>query len=250
MSTANHRSLIIHLVLAVGGLVCLTVASTFHMDILKVSVDHLVAELGALFLIVGVLHWFHEMAVRKEMLREVSSSVVGSLSLHDAGVVECRTNAREVNDRAHWETAASLTIGFHHSPNVMINFFDILKERCRNGRSTKLMVIDPGCPAADGYSGYPQGTKAKASERVRTLLDMVQEAAGARPDLIRVLFHQRVLRYSFIRTDEHTWIKFFTNSPNRMQVPALKIVAGSRFASFLEDDISLLEKTCRDFPTK
>jgi hypothetical protein len=190
------------------------------------------------------------MALRNEMLREVSASVVGSLSLHDAGVVECRTNARDVNDRVHWETASRLTVGFHHSPNVMINFFDILKERCRNSRATELIVIDPGCPAADLYSGNPQGAKVKAAQRVRELLEMVQEASGGRPDLIRVLFHQRVLRYSFIRTDEHTWIKFFANSPNRMQVPALKIVSNSRFASFLECDITSLEKSCRDIQTK
>jgi len=55
-----------------------------------------------------------------------------------------------------------------------------------------------------------------------------------------ILFHDRVLRYSFIQTDDFIWVKFFTNSPERAEVPALKVRAGTPLFKFFNDDAQRL----------
>ncbi|HEY2971523.1 MAG TPA: hypothetical protein VGJ48_03340 [Pyrinomonadaceae bacterium] len=60
------------LVLILSGVVLLAVANTFHRTIFKVDIDHLLAEIGALLLVVGFLHFLFELRLRQEMIREIS----------------------------------------------------------------------------------------------------------------------------------------------------------------------------------
>ena len=57
---------------------------------------------------------------------------------------------------------------------------------------------------------------------------------------VKVVEHDRVLRYSFIETEECVWIKFFTNSRGRATVPALKVKAGTPMYAFLCNDTQRL----------
>ena len=65
---------------------------------------------------------------------------------------------------------------------------------------------------------------------------------------IRLLYHDRVMRYSFIGTNEYLWVKFFTNSPHRAVVPALKIRAGTPLFEFFRQDIQRLMELSSESP--
>jgi hypothetical protein len=77
-SMVRHRSLIIFLGLFVLGAVLIGAANTFQYEWLKVPLDRLLAEVGALVLVVGMLHWFFEFGLRTEMMREVAYTAVGA----------------------------------------------------------------------------------------------------------------------------------------------------------------------------
>ncbi len=114
----------VRLILAGIGLLFLVVASTFHFSVLKVSVDDLLAEVGALLLVLGVLHFLFEMRLRREMLREVAESVLGNQRIYDAGLSDCVMNSRNVNETAAWKTALTLTVGLQYSPKFFEDFHD------------------------------------------------------------------------------------------------------------------------------
>jgi hypothetical protein len=57
---------------------------------------------------------------------------------------------------------------------------------------------------------------------------------------VRLVFHDSVLRYSFVMTDEYVWITFFTNSSGRTMVPAFKVRAGTPLFKFFHEDIRRL----------
>jgi hypothetical protein len=241
----NYRSVIIFLVMGIIGLLLIAVSQTFHLELLKVDVEKLVAEIGALILIVGILHWFFDLGLRQEMLREVAGTVVGSTLLHDSGLESCKLDSKDVDERAHWSQSANLTIGNQYSPKFFKDFHDVLKKRCERGSPTTVLVIQPDCAAA-GYlraSIAPTPDVKKAVDEILSLLDQVDKDKKRH---VKIAFHDRVLRYSFIQTDESIWIKFFTNSSERVNVPALKVRSDSQLFDFFKADVKRLLETSRE----
>jgi len=241
---AKHRSLIIFLALFVFGAVLIGASNTFHYEWLKVQLDRLMAEVGALILVVGILHWAFEFGLRKAMLSEVAGTVVGSAHLHDSGLVSCNMNARHVDESVHWSQSANLTIGYQYSPSFFKEIHEVLRQRCRSGLPTTVAILRANGAAArylhDSTTGTP--TIGKSVAEIVALLEEVSVGEKA----CTLLFHDRVLRYSFIQTDEHVWIKFYANSAARTTVPALKVSAGTPLFNFFANDIKrLLEEHCR-----
>lgn len=236
---ARHRSIIITLVLVVLGFLLIGASQTFHAEWEKIYVDRLVAEVGALLLVIGVLHWFFELGLRKEMLREVSGTVVGSSRLHDSGLETCSMNSRQVEERAHWSRCANLIVGRQYSPRFFKEFHDVLRERCTHGLPTVVIILRPDGVAAryleESMTGVPQVEE--CGKEIARLLGQIDTATKKHT---RLLFHDRVLRYSFVMTDENIWITFFTNSPDRTAVPAFKVRAGTPLFEFFAEDIKRL----------
>lgn len=242
---ARYRSVIVLLGLGVFGFILIGTSQTFHFEWFKVQLDRLVAEVGALILVVGILHWLFDLGLRKEMLREVSGTVVGSTLLHDSGLETCSMNSRQVDDSAHWSQCANLTIGRQYSPKFFKDFYDVLKGRCTHGLPTTVTILRPDGAAArylrESMTGRP--TVEEYAKEIRSLLQQIDTGAKK---CTRLLFHDRVLRYSFIQTDEYVWIKFFTNSPERATVPAFKVRAGTQLFGFFADDIKRLLEQSRE----
>ena len=242
---AKHRSWIITFIMATFGLAMITLANAFHYEWEKIELDRLVAEVGALVLVVGILHWFFEFFLRKEMLREVSVAVIGNTRLHDNGLVSCTMDSRQVQDREHWMHTASLTIGLQYSPKFFKDFHDTLRFRCASKLPTTVAVLRSDGTAAHYLTESKTGNAAVA-ECIREITALLVEAAKGGATTVRLMFHDRVLRYSFIRTDEFIWVKFFTNSPDRATVPAFKIRAETPLFEFFDSDIRRLLEQSRD----
>jgi hypothetical protein len=205
----------------------------------KVELDRLIAEIGALFLIVGVLHLFFDLGLRDEMLREVARTVTGSTILHDAGLESCSMNSRQVEDRVHWARCSILIIGRLYSTRFLKDFNELIKERCELGLPTVVTVL-----AADGSAakylqdpGIGAGTVQKSAEETAILLADIDRGAKKH---IRLSFHDRIMRYSFIQTNEYIWITFYRNSPGRATVPSFKVRAGTPLYDFFNEDIQKL----------
>jgi len=235
----RHRSTIITLVLGMLGFVLIGLAHTFHFEWAKIQVDRLVAEVGALLLVVGILHWLFELGLRKEMLREVSGTVVGSTLLHDSGLASCSLNSRQVDDREHWSRCANLTIGIQYSPKFFKDFHDVLRSRCERGLRTTVTVLRAEGAAARYLQESGTGN-AGVRECVAEIANVLEQIDTGEKKYTQLLRHDRVLRYSFIQTDEFVWVKFFTNSPERATVPAFKVRAGTPLFEFFSNDIKHL----------
>lgn len=82
-------------------------------------------------------------------------------------------------------------------------------------------------------------------ECVHEIERLLREADEGR-GYVKVKMHDRVMRYSFIRTEQRIWIKFFTNVPYRTVVPAMRLDRGSELFGFFETDIRKLEKVSHD----
>jgi len=65
------------LILVSSGLLLILIGNAFDYRLLKVNVAELLAHIGALLLIVGLLHWIFETSMRRQMMREIVETVVG-----------------------------------------------------------------------------------------------------------------------------------------------------------------------------
>ena len=230
-----------NLTLGVSGLACLLVAQTFHLTLLKVSLDHLLAEVGALFLLVGVLHFLFEMRIRKEMLKEVADSVIGNTHLHDSGLTDWKSDSKAVNESDHWKHSPILRIGVQYSPKFADDFYAVLELRCKASLETTFLVLDPDGKGA-GYLRDTGTGFADVKAGVKRIKALAREAETGANGCVRVLMHDRILRYSFIQTGEAIWVKFFTNSKAKSIVPAFRLRTGTPMYDFVLGDIRRLEK--------
>lgn len=245
-SLLKHRSLIVALSLSFFGLILILLAQSFHKEWGKIELDRLLAEIGALFFIVFVLHWLFELGLREEMLRDVSSTVSGSALLHDSGVESCNINSRLVEERVHWSHCPDLIIGRLYSTRFLKDFHEVFQTRNVAGLKTTIIVIAP-----DGSSARYLQDEGLAPESIRASLQETKNIVealngGKRRPPTKLLTYDRVLRYSFIYTSEHIWIIFYTNNPGRANVPAFKIRAGSPLFQFFERDIKGLMEQSRE----
>lgn len=80
-------------------------------------------------------------------------------------------------------------------------------------------------------------------ERTRDLIELIEIEFNSSP-LIKVIKHNRVPRYSSIKTDQAVWAMFFTNSEGYSIIPAVKVKVGSPLFEFFDQDVKrLLEQS-------
>ena len=153
-------------------------------------------------------------------------------------------NSRTVDERTVWLESAILVVGIQYSPKFFKDFFDVIRSRSRDGKTTFALVVRPEGPAARYLSETTTGT-ANVTECVHEIERLLKEADEGRGH-VRVKMHDRVMRYSFIRTDKHIWIKFFTNASYRAVVPAVRVNSDSELFAFFETDIRKLDEVSHD----
>ncbi len=149
-------------------------------------------------------------------------------------------NSKTVDERTVWLESAILVVGVQYSPKFFKDFFDVIRSRSQDGKTTLALVVRPEGPAAQYLSENTTGT-ANVTECVHEIERLLEEADEGRGH-VRVKMHDRVMRYSFIRTEKHIWIKFFTNASYRTVVPAMRVDSDGQLFAFFETDIRKLDE--------
>jgi hypothetical protein len=222
-------------ILMIGGLLLIIAGNIINTEILKVKLDHLIAEVGALFLIVGTLHWMFENLLRKEMIKDIATTALSSARIYESGLVDCVLDTKKIADENSWKAAESLIICVHYSPRFVESIHHVLRARCEGNRITKIYVVKPESDAA-AYLKSSKSGMADVNAGI-TRMRHLKDACGKDKDHVQFFWHDRVLRYTFVYTEQHIWIKLFTNSKLRTEVPAIKVETGSSLFHFFENDI-------------
>jgi hypothetical protein len=178
-----------------------------------------------------------ETLLRKEMLKEIATTALGNARIHDSGLVDCILNSKEILDANLWRASQQLIIGLHYSPAFLERIHSILKERCASGKSTKIYIVAPESVAAD-YLTKSRSRIPDVGANIKSIQSLT-EACGPNRNNIELYYHQRVLRYVFVYTEQSIWIHFYTNSEAKTEVPAFKVETGTPLFKFFESDIKL-----------
>lgn len=238
-SLTKHRVILSAFGLGSLGLFLIVSANLFSLRAAKVQLDSLVAETGALLLVVGTLTWLFDYTLRAQLLDDVSAAVSGSSALRDCGLTNCIMDGHEAFDKTHWKNADELIIGRLHSAHFLKRHNEVLSERTRKGKTTTILVLNIESPASDFLASLGID-KQRQQQGLSEIERLVHELDNPENPKITVLYHNQVLRYSFVYTGERIWVKFYANSPRTVSIPALEVRADTPLFEFFQNDISAL----------
>ncbi|MCJ7713954.1 hypothetical protein MUO66_05800 [Candidatus Bathyarchaeota archaeon] len=148
------------------GLLLILISQTFTWEILKISIDALLANLGSLFLVIGVLQWIYDIKLKSEFLDEMGKIIDGNNNLIVNGLETSIINSREIKDFDLLKTAENLIIGTQYSPTFFKNHLTwIIHEPICKARRMKLYVYTAN-PSKQSRSGRPEGKKGRCVEKI------------------------------------------------------------------------------------
>jgi hypothetical protein len=221
--------------LIILGLLLILVGNGFQSTFLKIQIDAVVANIGALFLFVGTVEWIFDETARRELVYELFRSIRGDDRIHRNGLVDCVINSKEVLEQEEWVKAKILVVGIHYSPRFVEDNIDLIKERIRNKRKTVICYVGVSTAAAQ-YLEHSASGLSDIDASISKLKSLTQSQFGS-SQYIELIEHDRVLRYMFIYTEFSVWIKFFTNAKGYATVPAMKVRATTPLFEFFRADI-------------
>jgi len=147
--------------------------------------------------------------------------------------------------------AKRIVIGEHYSARIFEDYAPQIRERLRLGYETTVLLVKPQSIAADYLkaSGSGHGGISANLEKIRTIVVSPQAGPGTRPKAnggLAVKWHGRVLRYSFVMSEDAVWVRLFTNSEGFSLVPAFCVERSTPLYEFFLTDITKLLEQSED----
>jgi hypothetical protein len=228
------------------GLILL--GNTFDYKILKVNLAELAAHIGALLLIVGLLHWIFEASLRRQLTQEIFEAVVGAGRISSSGIVDVHHNSREVRYEAIIASAKKLIIGEHYSARFFEDYAPQIHDRLSKGAETIVVLLEQDSAAAHylAQSGSGHGAVSAQIAKIKEITSAKAKTKTSKSSSFQLKWHNRVLRYSFVMTEDRVWVRFFTNSEGYSLVPALCVTKGTQLYEFFLTDITRFLEHSKD----
>lgn len=243
--------------LALIGLALLMVALFFDHQTIDIHlVFKLVGEVGALLLIVGVLHFLFEHNLRQAMLKDLLHTIVAGKRIVDNGIVDFHERSQQINEleenMTNWKEAKILIVGVHYDDSFIKQQVEVFQHRCQQAKQTKVILLNPDSLGAN----YLRHINLKPGEPPPDVVPHVAiitrflthfDTACQNDQYIQFYLHNCVLRYCFIATEDFIWINLFLNSKGASKIPAFKVKAKSPIYNLFWGDIQRLKEQSKHY---
>ena len=220
----------------IAGLLLILAGQSFKYEVFKVRLDSQIANIGALFIFVGVMQWLISSAERRALVAEIVDGIGGNKMLHTHGIVGSSLNTKLILDLDEWEKSSELIIGVHYDARFLTDRSELIAKRILAKRVTTIMHVNPESKAAEYLRDSKSGIS-DIADSVRKLRQIAKEHFHDSP-FLTLQEMNRVLRYTFTYCETSIWVRFITNSAGHVAgVPAVKIAAGTPLYDFFKADI-------------
>lgn len=246
----NHQPTLIQRIktwqLIALGLLLIVISLFIHHTPLTEILPKLLGEVGALFAVVGVLHWMYEHGLRQAMLKDFAQLAQLHLQTQQAGIVHYYNDSNQIDMTEATELGVKsklFIVGVHYYEFFFQQQMDLFKQRCEAQQETIILLLDPEAAGVNYLTALDANVvqteiAMKVNRIKRQLTDPKQ--IGSHSDYLKFYLHPGILRYSFIATDDYIWFSLFANSKGATNLPAFKIQADSSLYLFLKADIQRL----------
>jgi hypothetical protein len=225
--------------LSIFGIVLTVIGNAIECTIWKVSVGGIFANVGALFLIIGVLQWFFDRKVRHNFFAEIREEIVGSHRIAASGMSDFYKDSKDVEFTEHFLSSQELIVGVNYSAKLIDNSISLLKSRTERGLKTTIIAVDPKCEAAKFLAADYQIQNTATG--INTIHQIVKDI-DPKGKWIEIKLVNTILRYSFIKFDSRIWVVISTNGRGRRAVPGFFVSQGRDWFNHFAEDITLLKQ--------
>lgn len=234
---AEKDHLIAALCLSVVGLIFILGANLFNATLLKVDIDNVMANFGALILIIGVLQWLFDNTVRQNFFKEIRSEIIDNRGVSESGICEYHHDSKDVNFRDLFITSTNLVVGVNYSSKLIDSSIELLEIRTKAKKKTTIICVQSGT-AAETFLESDFGNPG-IENRIKKIIQVAGEHDPS-GEFIRIVRVPTILRYSFIQFDHRIWAIPGTNGKGRRAVPGFFVRHGSSWFNHFDRDIEKL----------
>lgn len=225
--------------LSIIGLLLTVTGNAIEYTIWKVSVGGVFANVGALFLIIGVLQWFFDRKVRHDFFADIREEIIGSHRIAASGISDFYEDSKNVELTEHFLSSQELVVGVNYSAKLIDNSISLLEARTERKLKTTIIAVDPECDAAKFLAAdYQIPEIATGINKIRQIVMDIDPKS----EWIDIKLIKTVLRYSFIKFDGRIWVVIGTNGRGRRAVPGFFVSQGRDWFNHFADDISKLSQ--------
>jgi hypothetical protein len=240
-SIAARSDFLVRVSLVVIGLVLWVIGSNIHdIHFFGLDVAKTLSELGFVISVMTLFHWIHESRMRKELVQDIVAAATGSEHLAQSGIVDYVPNARKIDYSADLNTAKDVVICVHYSPRFLEDNYQSLARRTGPQNCTTIVALKDNSSSLK-YLLETRGEHDHIQPNIRKIRSIVESLKNAGVN-VRLIEHDSILRYSFVRADSFLWIKFYKNSLGISEIPAFRVQSGTTLFSFFDRDIAALLK--------
>lgn len=222
----------------VAGLTMIIVGNAFQCEILKIDVDSVIVNLGALVSFIWVAQFIFDTAARDKLLQKIREDTLGNIAIARCGICEFSANSHRADLAEKIQNSNRMIIGVNHSARIIANNMDALEKRIQDNLPIEIFMTEPGSEAAKFIESFQNNTDISVSLKKMNAIIKDLDKKG---ELIKIATVNSVFKYSFILFDDYVWVIIGTNSSGRKSVPGFMIKKGSSWFDHFENDIKGLQ---------
>ena len=152
------------------GLFLILISNIFNEKILKVDVDDVLANLGALLLIIGILQFLYDTYIRGALFQALLSEILKDQSVAESGICEYREDSKSVEYSEDFLSSEKIIVGVNYSARILDNYIELVNERVRMKKIIVIVHVKPNSKAAgileNEYGGQDFDSRLKGCRRL------------------------------------------------------------------------------------
>ena len=234
---------LIRLAIALVGVVTILLSVKVPEVLAGLPAREVMRELATFTLASLLVHWIYDSHMKQEIFQDVTDYIVRAGNVSRSGISEYYDNTKDIDYTKAISNSSKLVIGLHYSPRLIEDNHNALVARAKNGKDTTIIASMPHGNAID-FLKRVRVEDAHIDADINQIASLVQDInnnAGRRR--IRLLYHDEVLRYSFVLSDDQVWIKWYRNSKGTSSIPGIAVRPGTTLFDFFKSDIDTLQHT-------
>ena len=241
MAMLNRSSPTVSLIIAVIGLILMLVGA-YSQDLtwrwFGIDWSNFFSNVGLYVTVIVALQWYYDEHTKRQLITEVTRSALSSANIVRSGINDFTDNTTRIDYQSLLDSSEKIIIGFLYDTRLVNDHIEQLTERALAGKKTSVLLVNPKGIAFDFLANVVDDREYMRLQ-VKENLNSIAEANDNphATDKISVRFHDSVLRYSFVFSQEGVWIKVYRNSRGRVATPGIYIRNGSSLYDFFRKDI-------------
>ena len=236
---------IVPFVIVIVGLATMVAAEWFSSLVWQgINWSNFFSTVGLYIAAVLSFQWAYDRWTNREVIRNAVDTAIANKNVFDAGIEDCKRDTKEIDYQNILSKSDQVTIGFLHSAGFVDSNFELLKERADTGKKTTIILSKPDGSAIE-YLLTIAEIKDHIIPNITKVISRVDQEINGSEEVrqrICIMFHDAVLRYSFVHSSDGIWVKMYRNGRGTAATPGIFVRNDTPLFEFFDKDVRKLEK--------